>query len=773
MTPIAPTESKRQSSVFAVPGMRSDVTVTVDSTGVSHIRASSAADVFLAQGYVAARDRLFQMDLWMRRGLGRLAEAFGPQWVEKDQASRAFLFRGDPIAERQAYGPRGVEAMTSFAAGVNAYIAHAQARDSLPPEFGRLGHQPLEWAGEDISRIRVHGLYENALQELIRSRTLSRWGAGVDALRRSLEPATTPTAHADAQVGPDALALYELASGPVRLGDPNATRNSEPAVDGSNNWVLDGSRTASGRPLLANDPHRAMTLPSLRYVVHLSCPEFDVIGAGEPFLPGVSIGHNAEVAFGLTYFPTDQEDVFVYRLDPADSERYWHGGAWRRFERVEEVIPVCGKGEEVRLNRFSVHGPVTSIDANAGTAVAVAAVWLEPGMAPYLSSLRYLDATDVHDVRKALSQWGAPTANHVFADRSGQIGWQASGRTPVRQADGLTPVPGDGRFDWTGSRGSDDLPGLIDPDEGWIATANQRQLPDGATEPASPVGYEWLAPYRYLRISEELRRDRSWTTKTARALQMDVVSVPAQRICGVLRGLPLSGLSQSASQALRLLAQWDHRMTEDSPAAALFETWFRGPLRRALLTRAVIACGVDAVDEAVDTLDPTDREEAAGDPQVDLKLFDELAASPSLLAEVVDATLTEAVDHLNRQQDQHSPWQWGRFHTMRFTHPADEIAPDWSLPPVPKSGSPDTVAVSSRRADGSQTTGAGFRFVTDVGDWDDSWFVNAPGQDGRPGRKHYQDHVQPWRAGEYLPLAYTESRINALAEWSYTLAPGG
>ncbi|MGW7595518.1 penicillin acylase family protein, partial [Streptomyces rubiginosohelvolus] len=272
------------------------MTIRTDRWGVPHIEASSADDAFLAQGWVAARDRLFQLDWWRRRGLGRTAEVLGTHYVERDRAARLFLYRGDIDEEWAAYGPRARSAVTRFVAGVNAWIA-ATVRDPglLPPEFTELGYRPALW----------------------------EFGAEVEDLRRRRQPAVSPSVPEGldlATVDPHVLDTYRLAMGPVATR-PVPTRT----LEGSNNWGVAGGRTMSGRPLLANDPHRAMSLPSLRYLVHLSCPEFDVIGAGEPALPGISIGHNGAVAFGLTIWPVDQEDLYVYEPHPDDDARYRYG----------------------------------------------------------------------------------------------------------------------------------------------------------------------------------------------------------------------------------------------------------------------------------------------------------------------------------------------------------------------------------------------------------------------------------------------------------------
>lgn len=387
---------KPRRNSYTVAGLTGPAEILVDRWGVPHIYAASTYDAFLVQGFNAARDRLWQIDFWRRRGLGRLSEVFGDEHVERDRAARLFLYRGDMRREWLSYGSDTKRASTAFVDGVNAFVELTrQDPELLPVEFRELGYEPAFWERADVARIRSHGLFYNVRDEVSRARTLRDMPREVEELRRRREPArelTIPEGLDLERIPDDVLKVYDLATSAPVFGLPTPLDpQGDVLPEGSNNWVLSGSRTASGRPLLANDPHRAAAaLPGLRYIAHLSAPGFDVIGGGEPALPGISIGHNGRIAFGLTIFAIDQEDLYVYDTNPADPTEYRYLDRWEPMQRVTETIDVRG-GEPVEVELlFTRHGPVVYQDPARHTAFAVRAAWLEPGMAPYLGSMDYM-----------------------------------------------------------------------------------------------------------------------------------------------------------------------------------------------------------------------------------------------------------------------------------------------------------------------------------------------------------------------------------------------
>ena len=522
----------RVPSSFTLPALEQPAEVLIDRWGVPHLYAGTLYDAFVAQGFIAARDRLWQMDVWRKRGLGEMAGDFGPAWVESDRAARAVLYRGDMYREWLAYGSDAKRVAEAFTAGINAYVAQIKADPALlPTEFQLLGYQPSVWSEQDVVRIRHHGLTLNFTSELERARAFcaGEAGAKADWLRRELDPpvipklpdgldlcgipaaelrtaylrateppqftkANTQLAGAAAPIAllPDSAEAVALSAGREQEAALAASAGDPLGAYGSNNWVIAPRLTATGRPILANDPHRAHGAPSLRYLTHLSAPGMDAIGAGEPFLPGLSIGHNGTIAFGLTRFYMDQEDLYVYELNPQNSQEYRYNGRWEPMTRVAERIAIRGEAtpREV-VNTFTRHGPVLLSDAAKGKAYALRAAWLEQGMAPYFGSMDYMRAQNWDQFRAAMNRWGAPGENQVYADRSGNVGWIPGGLTPIRPNwDGLTPVPGDGRYEWSGFRNGDELPWEFNPARGYVVTANENNIPPDHPAAKKGVGYE-------------------------------------------------------------------------------------------------------------------------------------------------------------------------------------------------------------------------------------------------------------------------------------------
>lgn len=781
-------------STQALPGLNQRVEVLTDRWGVPHIYAANTDDLFFAQGYTAARERLFQIDLWRRRGLGRLAQAFGATFIEQDRAARLFLYRGDMAAEWRSYGDGAQRMAERFTAGINAYIDQTRADPTLlPPEFRLLRYRPERWDASDVVRIRSHGLFRNLNSEVARAEVACKSALAVDTLRQRLAPPwqTQIPEGLDPCLPANVLQTYHLATQAVRLpeglrlpGDRSAEPGQQaqapqgtdaavvpPALDGSNAWVVAPSRTRTGRPILASDPHRALTAPSLRMLMHLSAPGLDVIGAGEPALPGISIGHNGHIGFGLTVFSIDQEDLYVYQLNPANPQQYRYQGHWEDFRKITEPVLVRGAETATVPLKFSRHGPVIYTDRAAGRAFAVRAAWLEPGMAPYFGSLRYLQAREFTAFRNAMRTWGAPAENQVYADSAGNIGWVAGGRSPRRPNwDGLLPVPGDGRYEWAGYLDGDLLPHRYNPPEGWLATANEMNLPADFAYRQHKIGFEWPGNERYLRLREVLESNPHHSLEDAQRLQNDEVSLFARRLLVLLE--PLHSNDPRAEAALQFLRGWDARERIDSPQAALLEVWwsrFLAPgFPQAVLDRAGVAAlrGIDG-NAVLDALES---------PAGHFGTVDATARRDRLLL----YTLVQAWTHLGQLLGPDPrQWQWGRLHHAVFTHPVAALANPATaaalqVGPVPRGGGPATPNVSSYDPRSfRQSVGASFRMVLDVGAWDNSVAINAPGQSGNSESPHYRDLVELWRNGQYFPLLYSRAAVEQATQSRLTLTPAG
>ncbi len=358
-------------------------------------------------------------------------------------------------------------------------------------------------------------------------------------------------------------------AGEVRTLASDSPQVEDFELEGSNNWVVSPEHVVQGSAIMANDPHRSVQLPSLRYWVHLVAPRWNVIGDGEPALPGVSVGHNERGAWGFTIFPIDQEDLYVYETEPGNPSRYRYGGDWSLMKTIHETIAVKGQPAFETELKYTRHGPVVYEDRQHHKAYVLRAAWLEEGTAPYLASVRLDQAATWAEFREACRFFLMPSENMVWADVDGHIGWQAVGLAPRRKNwDGLIPVPGDGRFEWDGFLPIFDLPHLADPPRGWFASANQDNLPPGYP---FAVSFQWTDPFRFARIEEVLGSKHKFTLKDMTQLQQDEFSLPARSLVPLLRGLkPTQG---STTQAIDHLFAWDFVLGQDSAAAAIYVAW--------------------------------------------------------------------------------------------------------------------------------------------------------------------------------------------------------
>ena len=784
---VAPprTASAAGQAAYAVPGLSAPGEIIVDRWGIPHIYAATQADAFRLQGFNAARDRLWQIDLWRRRGLGRLSAALGRSYVEQDRAARLFLYRGDIDREFAAYGEDAREIATAFAEGVNAYIDQVERGSApLPVEFEALGYRPERWAAEDVVRIRSHGLVSNLADQVGRALVLREFGRKAERLRKRLEPRwryEVPAGLALDDIPDDVLDVYDLAIAPVEFAEKAGSSSGRPRVrQGSNNWTIAGRRTSTGRPILANDPHRTQGVPSLRYLAHLVAPGLNVIGAGEPALPGISIGHNEHIAFGLTIFAIDQEDLYVYKTREGNPNEYRYRDGWEAMTVVEEEIPVKDAAPERVTLRFTRHGPVIAADERKRTAFAVRSVWFEPGTSAYFASIAYMRAGNWSEFVGGLRRWGAPGENQVYADRSGHIGWKPCGFAPIRRNwDGLLPVPGDGRYEWDGFLDPDLLPSERDPKRGWIATANAENLPRGYPYRKRKLGFEWAAPFRLHRIQSVLRRQRDGSLADSRRLQVDHRSVQAARTIPLLAGL--EPRSRRTARAIRLLRRWDRVLRVDSGAAALFEVWNSIELPTAVLRAAL------GSQKAVDAIWP-------GDPTVILELLEHpdgrLGAHPRRARDrALLVSLERAIDRTEALLGARwSRWEWGKLHVAHFEHPIapavdPALARRLAVGPVPVGGGGETVGDTGYATDGPPkgvadtraffkvASGASFRQVIDVGAWDRSLTMNNPGQSGDPSSPHYRDLIERWAKGRPVPLLFSRKRVEAAAELRISCTP--
>jgi penicillin amidase len=639
------------------------------------------------------QDRLWQLEMWRRQREGRLAEILGPAAVERDRQTRLLMYRG-PFDDREwtSYHPEGRRIFTAFANGLNAYIA--QSTSNPPVEFRLTGITPQPWTPETLL-LRNAGMGD-ASGELQLARLVARVGVREANRQRMPDPwdeLTVPDGLDVSVIGPE-VGMPPAGRGlpPPAIAEPyrglfprqsaRAVMPEDRAPDpGSNNWVIGPALSATGKPIVANDPHREVTNPSLRYIVHLNAPGWNVIGAGEPPFVGVHIGHNDRLGWGLTITGTDQHDVFVEELNPANPNEVRYNGGWEPLRVIRESIPVKGEAPRTFELKYSRHGPIFHEDRAHHRAYALRSVMNEPGTAPYLAGLRLAQARDCRQFLDAALSWKAPTENLICGDVDGTFSFQGSALTPRRVGwSGRLPVPGTGRYEWAGFR--TDLPRLVNPSQGYIATANNNVNIPGTP----PVMFKTLNNVQFERVKRvesvlnALAGSRKLTIDDSKALQHDTLTLR-----GALERELFAGWTSPnpvVERARRLVAEWDAMLNKDSAAAAIYLTWRR-----------------EVDEKALEHARPRDER---------LPLV-----APGLEKAVAALTTSQGADPAG--------WRYGRLHQRDFPHP---FVPAYDLPTVERSGGNGAVAAD----------GASYREIFDVADWDRSIATNVPGQSGQRAR---------------------------------------
>lgn len=764
-----------------VPGLAQPVEVIRDAWGVPHIYAKTQADLFFAQGFVVAQDRLWQLDLWRRKAMGELAAVLGPDAVERDRYARLLRYRGNWRAEWISYSPDTKQIAEAFTRGINAFIA--SIGDDLPLEFKLTGTRPGMWTPEVVvSRMAAYPMTGNAARELSRAVLVNKLGPEHAAKLFPTDPPRIPRPEEGLSLDgldTNVIAGLEKAAGEVSYDGATESAGSDRVVEngipelnfeipeGSNNWTIAGAKTKSGKPILANDPHRALLLPSLRYIVHLVGPGWNVIGAGEPALPGVSIGHNQRIAFGLTIFSADQQDIVVERVNAAGDEYFDPAGpgGWQRIEVLEEEIAVKGEAKPRRVQlKYTRHGPVIYEDAKRRRAYVLRWVGTEPGTAGYLAGIAVSRAQNWTEFRQALEQWKLPPENFVYADVDGNIGYQAAGLVPARGCAGLVPARGDIKTcEWRGFLSLDELPHEYNPAPKFFATANDNTLPRGEKK---LIGFEWAPEFRAKRIREVLAAGNGLTIADSARLQGDVASLSARELLPLVGEIPAG--NDRRRQAAELLKRWDARMEKDSAAAAIFEVWadkLRDPVYKPLLPEELWRAARRAIPltALIRVLREADPEFFSGG---NAKTLRDLA-----LATALDEAIAELEKRLGTDM---TNWRWGALHTATFAHPlGSELADErgaFNRGPVERAGDGTTVNATSG-ANFKQSAGASYREVIDLADWDNSLASNVPGQSGQPESPFYDDLLELWARDAHFPMVYSRAAVEKSAMLRMLLLP--
>ena len=534
---------------------------------------------------------------------------------------------------------------------------------------------------------------------------------------------------------------------------------------GSNNWVISGSKMKDGNTYMANDPHRKVAVPSLRYMVHLNAPGWDVIGGGEPEIPGISIGHNNFGAWGLTVYSTDGEDLYIYDLNPDNHRQYRYNNKWVDMHSITEPIQVKDQADvEVQLN-YSLHGPITLIDTIGLKAYAVKCAWLEPGGSPYLASLRMDQAKSWEEFRAACNYSHIPGENMIWADKEGNIGWQAVGIAPVRNNfSGLVPVPGDGAYEWDGYLPIIEKPNNFNPAKGFIATANQNVTPESYTH-WNAIGYTWSDPFRGNRIDEVLSPNDSLTLENLTSLQVDYLSLPARALTPMLLKIPFQGHNNKAKSMLK---DWDYRLDAHSIEAAIYVAFERAleQLAHELLVPTEVQSFITRINltKLIGWLSEPTSEIFGSTPE---------KTRTALLTQAFQRGVENLTQKLGPDMTQ---WQYGQV-KLKHTY-LEHALGKWvdektqnllNLGPLPRGGNAYTPG--STGTDYQQRSGASFRMIINTGDWDAAIATNGPGQSGNPASPFYNNLFEPWSQDQYFPVYFDRSKIETVTVHTDILIP--
>jgi penicillin amidase len=761
---------------LTAPGLGGPVEILRDRWGVPHIYASNMHDLYFAQGYVVGAERGFQIELLARLATGRLSELFGELAVPVDRFVRTVGWNRAARKIAAGYDDLSREMSGALNEGLRFALESAPA----PP----LECQVLEvdpWIPADETEAAEVG----AAFSVFMSWSLSR-GWDNDLLRAEL----------GARLGPEAVAMLfpdvPVDPPPVRPGgDGHAARLAlldqavlPPSGQGSNNWVVAGRRSVTGKPLLANDPHLAVACPSLWFQCHLSAPGIDVVGVALPVGGGVIIGHNDRIAWGFTNTEGDVQDLYLEHLSE-DGTRYQVNGSWEPVTVHREEIAVRGRQEpEVLEVRETRHGPILDsyligiaepavVEGGIRQPYALRWVGLDHGVQP--STVHRMDtARDWNEFRAALEGWACPGQNVVYADVDGNIGYQLTGLYPVRRrGDGTLPVPGwTDEHEWDGWIPFDQLPRVFNPDEGYVATANARPYDEGYPH---NIGHEFLPPFRARRIVQLLTARERHSRESFAEMQRDTVSLPAAMIVPFL--LEVEPYDDRQKEAISLLAEWDHDLSADSAAAALYQAWC------VHLSRTVL---LPLLGEELFTHFYGRRQWTTGfHYQVLPNLLaypaarwfgtDGIEARDRALRQALDTALDELTERLG---DEMASWRWGELHRARFAGRLaviPDLADLFTAGEVEVGGDEQTINQGLFEPEWSYevVVAPSWRQILDVSDWDASVGTHAPGQSGHPASPHFRDLVDLWARGEHHPLPFSRGAVEAAAHTTLRLLPAG
>jgi penicillin amidase len=751
-----------------VPGLGGPVVVRRDRWGVPHISAESADDAYFAQGFVVASERLFQIDLTLRYATGELAAMLGELALPLDRFARTVGWNRAGRRAAEAFDDRSRSMVQAWGAGVRAWVDVMPGR---PVEYEVLDLEPEVPGADDVDERMAAGavflawnLSGNWDAELLRMEIARELGPEAVG---ELFPGTPPLGKGD---GPLASALDLLRNAPMR-----------PAGQGSNNWVVAGSRSESGSPLLANDPHLQVSMPPIWFECHLTCPEFDVSGVALPFSPGIVIGRTARLAWGITNVSGDTQDLYLERLS-GDAAEY--EGSWEPLIDHREEIHVRGGAPTLLGVRETRHGPLLDsylLGAGRpevvehGVEQAVALRWVGAEHVVQPSALHAMAlARDAQGFREAIRSWTCPGQNFVYADADGSIGLQTTGLYPVRREGhvGTVPVPGwISAAEWEGFIPFGELPHDENPPAGALWSANQRMQSEDAPH---QVGHDYSSPFRAARVEELLAHRTLHGAETFARMQTDTLSLPAQLLVAMLIGVEPRDDPQA--EAISLLRKWNGDLTADSAAAAVYQSWCVAIAAELLLPRL----GERLFEHYYAKRPSTNPFRTEVLPRLIADASPEWFGDEGREArdERLRTALDRALDELRATLgDDAAAWRWGALHHARSTGPISitpELTELFTGADVEVGGDEQTVLQSSFLAGERYraTVIPSWRQIVDLSDPDAALGVLPAGQSGNPESPHWNDQAELWASGRLHPMPFTSEAVERETTNTLRLLPG-
>ena len=749
-------------------GLQSTVKVFRDRYGIPHMKAESELDAFFAQGFVTAQDRLWHMEYDRRRGSGRWAEAVGESGVAQDKMMRRFRLEASAKADYQVMDPHTKDVFDAYADGVNAFITSG---DALPVEYRitRLEPEPWQpWDGLTAYKVRhiSMGVFESKVWRARLVREVGPEAAG--KLFPGFEPgylmilppgSTSP--------GPLDEGLKELAEGAAGLNHLNEMDS------GSNSWVLSGAETATGKPILAGDSHRALDTPSAYYQNQVACPEFDVVGLSFPGVPGFPhFGHNGRVSWSVTHTAADYQDLYVERFQDG---KYLYKDRWLDAETHDETIKVRDGTDVHTKVTVTQHGPVIAGYPDQGSGLAFKYTATERASTWPEILWRMLRVENSKELVDSMSGWVDPCNNLLFADIHGNMGYFCRGRIPIRsRVNGWLPVPGwMGEHEWEGDIPFDELPVSINPPEGYIATANNRPVGDDYPH---YIAIDFTPEFRVRLVTEGLKSLHRPTAKDMEQVHAQRVSIPALAYLGVVKQIDPKDAAIKAAKDL--LLDWNGEMNANQVQPTIYSAMRDAMLKEVLETNLTEKLAYDAWHPADRGLGSfSNRLKArlvAMIEQDDRSLLPEGDTWPTAVARALSKAVATLSERLGGDMGQ---WQWERVHQARPKHNLSAAFPELAdlldPPAVPSSGDGDTPLQGgySPANPATVTSLSVARYSYDPSDWENSLWVVPLGSSGHPGSPHYADQSETWRKVKMIPMGYDWGRIEASCETKQTLEP--